>query len=99
MAAEATATIQNADGIHCRPSVLIIKAVEDYEGEITVCNEIHSTDLRSVMSLMTLGLRPGDSVSVQVTGPDAESMCRRIVELFETHFDFPAQPKPPAATE
>lgn len=89
MAAKATATIRNADGIHCRPSVVIVKAMENYEGEIEVRNEVGSTDLRSVMSLMAMGLRQEDAISIRVTGPDEGGVCRQVVELFETHFDFP----------
>jgi phosphocarrier protein len=87
--AEATATIRNRDGIHCRPSVVIVKAMEGYPGQIRIANDMGETNLRSVMSLMTLGLRTGDSVSITVTGPDEDVTCHKIVELLETHFDFP----------
>jgi phosphocarrier protein len=95
--ADATATIRNRDGIHCRPSVVIVKAMEGYPGRIRIANDMGETNLQSVMSLMTLGLRSGDSVSITVTGPDEDVTCRKIVELFETHFDFPqrADGEPP----
>lgn len=90
--AETVATVRNADGIHCRPSVLIVKAAEGYDGAITVASDLNETNLRSVMSLMTLGLREGDCVTIRVNGPDAADMCRRLADLFETHFDFPPRP-------
>jgi phosphotransferase system HPr-like phosphotransfer protein len=38
-----------------------------------------------------LGLEKGAEVSIQVSGPDEEAFCNKLVELFETHFDFPAK--------
>lgn len=95
---ELTATIRNADGIHCRPSAAIIRSVAGYPGEVTIHNDRGHCDLRSVIALMTLALLPGDRVSIRVTGPNEEEVCRQLVALFETHFDFPARPKgePPA---
>ncbi|OQW96521.1 MAG: hypothetical protein BWK77_04370 [Verrucomicrobia bacterium A1] len=86
---ERTATIQNSHGIHCRPSAVIIKASAAYPGEILVTAENGQCDLRSVMQLIALGLRQGSRVTIRVTGPDEEAFCGRLVELFETRFDFP----------
>ncbi len=86
---EMTATVRNDHGIHCRPSTVIIKEVMGYRGEIRVTAESGACDLRSVMQLIALGLQAGARVKIFVSGPDEESMCRRLVELFETHFDFP----------
>ncbi len=36
---ELPATIRNEQGIHCRPSAVIIKAVKNYDGEIRVISE------------------------------------------------------------
>lgn len=41
------------------------------------------------MALIGLGLEEGTEIVVRVEGPDEEDQCRRLVELFETHFDFP----------
>jgi|TARA_B100001971_G_scaffold193390_1_gene198405 phosphotransferase system HPr (HPr) family protein len=86
---EMTTTIQNAQGIHCRPSAVIVKYVADYDGGITVNGEKGATALRSILELMTLELFLGSQVTVRVNGPDEETFCKDVVALFETHFDFP----------
>jgi phosphotransferase system HPr (HPr) family protein len=88
---ETTATIQNRDGIHCRPATLIVKAMLGYEGNILVFNDRGESDLRSILSLMALQLFPGDTLTIQVTGPNEEEQCETVRRLFETHFDFPPQ--------
>ena len=86
---ELRATVQNAHGIHCRPSAVIIREAAGYPGEICVTAGSRKCDLRSVMSLIALGLQQGADVSIRVSGPEAEQLCRRLVGLFEKHFDFP----------
>lgn len=86
---EMPATIQNSAGIHCRPSACIVKATAAYPGEITVIAPSGSCDPRSIMALIALGLEQGTQITIRVEGPDEEEQCRRLVELFETHFDFP----------
>ena len=86
---ELTAIVRNHQGIHCRPSAVIVKMAEKYEGKITVRAENGAADCRSIMGLLCLGLEEGVELTVQATGPDEETMCRKIVGLFETHFDFP----------
>lgn len=85
------AVVQNAQGIHCRPSALIVKYASDYAGTITVTGERGVTALRSIMELMTLELYPDAEVTIQVEGPDEDRVCQELVHLFETHFDFPPE--------
>ncbi len=86
---ERKAVIQNTQGIHCRPSALIVKYAGGYAGVIDVIGEGGRCALRSIMELMTLELYPGSEVLIRVEGPDEEEVCQKLVELFETHFDFP----------
>ena len=87
---EKKATVKNGAGIHCRPSAVIIKAVAGYAGKIFIDSPDHgSCDLRSVLDLITLGLEKGARLTIRVTGPDEEAMAQKLVELFETVFDFP----------
>ncbi|MCS6772300.1 MAG: HPr family phosphocarrier protein [Kiritimatiellae bacterium] len=83
------AIVRNAAGIHCRPSACIVKAVIGYPGEIRVLSPNGECDPRSIIALISLGLEEGTPVTIRVEGPDEEEQCRRLVELFETHFDFP----------
>ncbi len=84
-----TAIIQNAHGIHCRPSALIAKELGSYEGEVTVACDGREENARNVLSLLSLGMACGQEITISVSGPEEETMCERMVELFQTHFDFP----------
>jgi len=86
---EKSATIRNSAGIHCRPSAIIVTEAIAYPGEVRVVCEPGKANLRSLLDLVALGLEDGTPIRIQVTGPDEESFCAHMVELFERHFDFP----------
>ena len=88
---EAKAVIQNEAGIHCRPSAILVKEGMAYAGEILVTAKTGTSTLTSALECIMLGLEKGVEVVIQVTGPDEEAFCNKLVELFETHFDFPPQ--------
>lgn len=85
-----TAIVANAQGIHCRPSALIVKEFLGYDGVIRVRNANgDECDVTSVLQILSLELTQGAKVEIEVEGADEEKTADRLVELFETHFDFP----------
>ncbi len=90
---ELTATIRNGQGIHCRPSAVIMKEAQKYGGTIRVLGENGECDCSSVIELLSLGLEKGAQIRIQCEGEDEESFCKKLVALFETEFDFPPRDK------
>jgi len=87
---EKTVTVMNHDGIHCRPSSMILMAAQEYpDCEFMVNTQKGNSDLSSILSLLGMGLDKGDEVTVRAEGPDAGSACERIADLFAYEFDFP----------
>ncbi|MCC9177173.1 dihydroxyacetone kinase phosphoryl donor subunit DhaM [Arthrobacter sp. zg-Y750] len=66
-------TLVNPMGLHARPAAAVAQLLADLDAEIT----INGVDGKSVMMLMTLGLKPGETLSATATGPDAD----RAIEL------------------
>jgi len=90
MTAYGHATIYNEAGIHCRPSSHIIKTVQGYSGRMRVRHtENGECDLSSMLDVMMMALTCGSEVEIEVEGPDEESQMAKVIELFETHYDFP----------
>lgn len=83
------AIIANAQGIHCRPSALIVKEFMDYQGRIRIRNDKGECDVSSVMQLLSLEMHQGSKVEIEVEGENEGFVADRLVELFRTHFDFP----------
>lgn len=91
MPAIRTATIQNEQGIHCRPSALIVKEFMNYPGQIAVTHDDTTCSVGSVMQILALELHRGSTVTIEVDGPDEEQTADRLAELFATCFDFPPE--------
>ncbi|HUX20361.1 MAG TPA: HPr family phosphocarrier protein [Spirochaetia bacterium] len=83
------ATIKNSAGIHLRPSGIIMKAIEQYEGRVRLGNGTTLLEADHIMSIIALGLCEGDFVTIQVEGPNETEIAEELVILFQTHFDFP----------
>jgi len=84
------ATICNEYGIHCRPSAVIAKEAQQYSAEIRiVTSDGCEGDVKNLMALLSLGITCGQRIRIEVSGEYEDSICARIVALFETNFDFP----------
>lgn len=90
---ERVAVIRNGQGIHCRPSAVIVKEARSFDSEIEIITDTGSGDPRSAIELLSLGLDQDKRVTVRATGADAQACCDRMVELLETEFDFPPREK------
>ena len=86
-------TIRNKAGIHCRPSSVILNTItqEFSDHRFEVVADGNTTELNSILALISLGLSCGTQVVLQVEGSDEEKAIQRIGDLFEYEFDFPAQ--------
>jgi phosphocarrier protein HPr len=87
--AKRSAKIVNKYGIHCRPAAVIAKEAQAYSGSIFVQNENgENCEARNIMGLIGLGITVGQTIHIEVDGPDAETTADRMAELFSTSFDF-----------
>ena len=88
---ERLVTIRNKAGIHCRPSSVILNTItkEFPDHRFEVIMDGVSTELNSILALISLGLGCGTQAVVQVEGIDEEKAIKRIGDLFEYEFDFP----------
>ena len=88
---ETLATIRNRQGIHCRPTAVIIRALQGCGGTIRIWNDPQQCNIFTMVGIMSLGLESGMTVHIQVEGPDEEATGLKLVELFERVYDFPAE--------
>jgi len=87
---EKTVVIRNKAGIHCRPSSAIMMAAADFPGTSFLVTTAAggTTELKSILDLLSLGLQQGDTVTVRATGANEAAACEKIAGLFEKEFDF-----------
>lgn len=63
-------TVKDPDGIHARPAGLLVKEAGKYQSTVTLAKGGVHADLKRIFSVMALGVKGGDKVTVEITGPD-----------------------------
>lgn len=86
--ATAHAVIHNRKGIHVRPSGCIFKYIMNYTGHITVTYNNENTSISDIIAIIALGLKQGDEIDINVTGPEEKTMLQGLKELFEKTYEF-----------
>ena len=74
-------TIHNSHGLHARPSAMLVKIAKAFNADIQVTNQAgKSTNVKSLMKLMSLGVRCDEVLTFTAEGDDAELALAAIGE-------------------
>ncbi|MDO5559266.1 MAG: HPr family phosphocarrier protein [Oscillospiraceae bacterium] len=71
-------TITDAVGIHARPAGLLAKKASEYSSTVTIVKGERKADTRRLMALMSLGIKCGDTITIQTEGADEEKAACEI---------------------
>jgi phosphocarrier protein HPr len=75
--------VENLRGIHARFSAKIAQCIDDYDCDTVIFSARGvSTEGRSIMGMMLLGLGPGHVVEVVIQGRQAKELGLRLTQLF-----------------
>lgn len=70
-------------GIHARPAGLLVKEAKKYASKIVIVKGEKKAEATKLMAIMSLGVKCGDEIEVQVTGDDEETAVTGIKKFFE----------------
>ncbi len=79
-------TIRNKRGLHARASAKFVQLAESFDAEITVTKGEQSVGGTSIMGLMMLAAAPGCDITVDATGPDADTALAAVCALVDDGF-------------
>ena len=90
---EATFTLTNPSGLHARPASLFVQAAHGFASHIRVVGKGRESDASSIIGILSLGLRQGDTLVVHATGTDAQAAIEALGVLIRADFyeSLPAQ--------
>ncbi|WP_340148641.1 HPr family phosphocarrier protein [uncultured Sneathiella sp.] len=78
--------IGNARGLHARAAAKFVKCAEKFDADIRVTKGESEVSGSSIMGLMMLAAATGSTISVTVSGPEAEEALDAITELVTDKF-------------
>lgn len=67
-----TYVITDRVGIHARPAGIVVKTAQKYESEILIYREEDRADAKKLTQVMSLGVKNGEQIRVEVNGKDEE---------------------------
>ena len=75
-------TITDPVGIHARPAGLLVKEIKAFAGSaVTIAKGEKKVNALKLMALMQMGIKQGDTITVQVEGGD-EAAVAAAIEAF-----------------
>lgn len=80
-----TYVITDALGIHARPAGLLVKEAKKYESRIVISCEGRKTEAVRLMALMSMGIRCGQEIQVEISGADEEAALEGIRTFLESN--------------
>lgn len=79
--------LANDVGLHARPAALLARSVAGLAAEVTVRLGEKAADARSVLALLGLAARKGDTLQVSATGDQATEALDRVARLAAHDFE------------
>lgn len=78
-------TVKDEMGIHARPAGILAKEVKKYESKITITKDGKTVEASRLMAVMSLAVKCGQTVEVQVEGSDEEAAYEGMKAFFEAN--------------
>lgn len=79
-------------GLHARPAAALARHAKLHAGTVTIGNKDRTANGKSVVSLMGLGARHGDTLTVTVQGEQAERVAQELADLVTSGLGDPIHP-------
>lgn len=63
-------TVQNSEGLKSRPAALFVQTASRFDSQILIECENKKVNAKSIMGVLSLGIRQGDDIFVLANGKD-----------------------------
>lgn len=79
-------TIKNQEGLHARPAGILAKKASEFQSTIQINANGAVKSAKSIMALMSLGLKKNQEFILIVDGPDAQEAGNALTALVNSEF-------------
>lgn len=79
-------TLRNKRGLHARAAARFAATAERFDSDIQVVFNGRNVNGKSIMGLMMLAAACGKTITVTVTGDDADQAAQAIADLVDARF-------------
>ena len=80
---EMTITINNETGLHARPASDFVAFTKTFDNKINLMKGDKALNAKSILHVLSLALKKGDSVTVRADGDNAKEVLEKIAKFAE----------------
>ena len=84
---EVVIKIKNATGLHARPAAILVNSAKVFVSDITIKKNSKEVSLKSLLSLLSLGVCQNDEIVLKANGEDEEQAIAELTNKIETLAD------------
>ncbi len=78
---QATITILDPVGLHARPAAVLVQTAGRYQARVRLVHGEKRADARSIIQLLSLGVRQGSAILVTAEGTDEEDALAAVLAV------------------
>ena len=77
--------ITDEAGLHARPAGLLVKEAKKYDSKIVIKKDTRAVEATKLMAVMSLGVKCGQEVEVEISGSDETTAYEELKAFFEAN--------------
>ena len=78
--------LKNSDGLHARPASILATTASKYKCNITLISGDKKINAKSVLNIMSAGLKGNSEIIIECDGEDEEVAMEELLAKFENEF-------------
>ena len=83
-----TLVISSSEGLRARPATLLVQTASKFESQVFIEREGQKINAKSLMGVLSLGLRKGEGINLIIMGEDENKAMEAITQLVEKNFSI-----------
>ena len=88
---EFTYVIKEELGLHARPAGLLVKEAKKFQSATTLAAKGKTAAAGKLIAIMSMGVKQGDEVTVQVEGPDEDAEFEALEKFCNSSIDIESE--------
>ncbi len=77
-------TVLDPAGLHVRPAAQVVRTAGRFQSRITLHVNDRTADVKSLVALLGLTIRPGAEITLSADGPDADGALAALLDELGT---------------
>ncbi|MEX1307265.1 MAG: HPr family phosphocarrier protein [Eubacteriales bacterium] len=76
-------TINSSEGLNATTAAVVVQLAGKYASKVLIEKGNKKINAKSIMGVLSLGVKPGDEIFIVADGDDEEAAMEAVVQIFE----------------